>query len=78
MTDGHVQTPGGDPRERLQKIMAAAGLGSRRGLEKRIEAGEIRHNREIAELGGTAGAGDMITIDGSRWKVELKYRSTGR
>lgn len=56
-------------RERLQKIMATAGLGSRRALEKRIAAGEIRINGELARLGDTATFGDIIRLDGDTWKV---------
>ncbi len=56
-------------RERLQKIMAAAGLGSRRALEKRIAAGEVCLNGDIAILGGTAIVGDVITMDRMMWKV---------
>lgn len=56
-------------RERLQKIMAAAGLGSRRALEKRIKAGEVRVNGNRATIGDTTGAGDLVELDGERWKV---------
>lgn len=50
--------------------MAAAGLGSRRGLEKRIEAGEVRLNDEPAILGSTVSDGDGIEVDGRRYRVE--------
>ena len=55
--------------ERLQKIMATAGLGSRRALEKRIAAGEVRINGKPAELGGSASVGDVISMDHTSWKV---------
>jgi 23S rRNA pseudouridine2605 synthase len=55
--------------ERLQKIMATAGLGSRRALEKRIAAGEVRINGKPAQLGSTAVVGDLIGMDRSSWKV---------
>ncbi len=55
--------------ERLQKIMATAGLGSRRALEKRIKNGDIRINNSVANLGQLAAAGDMISMDGKDWKV---------
>ena len=55
--------------ERLQKLMATAGLGSRRGLEKRIAAGDVRLNGKAAVLGGTAGIGDVISMDQSTWRV---------
>jgi len=57
--------------ERLQKIMATAGLGSRRALEKRIKNGDIRVNNEVASIGQQANVGDLINIDGKDWKVEI-------
>jgi len=55
--------------ERLQKIMATAGLGSRRMLERRIKNGEVQINDAVASIGQAASPGDRITIDGSDWKV---------
>ena len=55
--------------ERLQKIMATAGLGSRRALERHIKSGEVRINDVVAILGQTANAGDHIILDGQHWKV---------
>ena len=54
---------------RIQKLLAEAGLGSRRGLEKRIAAGEVIVNGEPAKLGHTAAAGDTIKLDGRSYKV---------
>src|SRR5215510_13539746 len=51
--------------ERLQKILAQAGYGSRRACEDYITAGRVRVNGEIASLGQKADAAlDRITIDG--------------
>ena len=50
--------------ERLQKVLANAGLGSRRLLEERIDAGEIRVNGRVAELGSSVRAGDRVELDG--------------
>ena len=50
--------------ERLHKVLANAGLGSRRLLEQRIEAGEIRVNGIVAELGSSVHAGDRVELDG--------------
>jgi 23S rRNA pseudouridine2605 synthase len=55
--------------ERLQKIMATAGLGSRRALDKRIAAGEVKLNGETIGPGCTASAGDVIGMDHTNWKV---------
>ena len=55
--------------ERLQKIMATAGLGSRRELEKRIRGGAVTINGKTAELGQAAKAGDRLGFEGRTWKV---------
>ncbi len=51
-------------------MLAAAGLGSRRGLEKRIEAGHIQINFETATLGATVKMGDRVDFEGRTFKVE--------
>lgn len=55
--------------ERLQKIMATAGLGSRRMLEQQISEGAVLVNGEPASLGQSANTGDQITFAGRTWKV---------
>lgn len=51
--------------ERLQKILAQAGYGSRRACEDFISAGRVRVNGKIAELGQKADTrSDKITVDG--------------
>lgn len=50
--------------ERLHKVLAQAGLGSRRALEERISRGEVRVNGEVAELGRVIKGGDRIELDG--------------
>ena len=50
--------------ERLQKVMAQAGIGSRRAIEERISAGEIKVNGVVAELGSSIRNGDRVEIDG--------------
>ena len=53
--------------ERLQKIIAARGLCSRRQAEKWIEEGRVRVNGNTAHLGDTADvAEDVIEVDGKR------------
>ena len=52
-------------QERLQKILAQAGYGSRRACEEFITAGRVRVNGRAAELGQKADpAIDRITLDG--------------
>ena len=51
--------------ERLQKIIAARGLCSRRQAEKWIEEGRVRVNGNTAHLGDTADVTeDVIEVDG--------------
>ena len=53
--------------ERLQKILAQAGYGSRRACEDFITAGRVRVNGQIASLGQKADPViDKITVDGKR------------
>ena len=52
-------------QERVQKILSARGVASRRAAEKMIEAGRVRRNGEIVRLGDTADSElDTITVDG--------------
>ncbi|MGD8347532.1 MAG: pseudouridine synthase, partial [Lysobacterales bacterium] len=53
----------------LQKLMAAAGLGSRRALEERIRSGDVRVNDAPAQLGATVSAGDIVAFEQHRWTV---------
>jgi 23S rRNA pseudouridine2605 synthase len=50
--------------ERLHKVLAQAGLGSRRALEQRIAEGLVKVNGEIAQTGMSVKGGDRIEIDG--------------
>ncbi len=52
------------PPERLQKLLAAAGLGSRRTIEGWIRDGRVAVNGAVATLGVRATSGDTITLDG--------------
>ena len=50
--------------ERLHKVLAQAGLGSRRALEQRIADGMVRVNGEVAQVGMSVRGGDRIELDG--------------
>lgn len=50
--------------ERLHKVLAQAGLGSRRALEQRIADGMVKVNGETATVGMSVRGGDRIEIDG--------------
>lgn len=54
-------------KERLQKLLAAANLGSRRAAEALIEQGRVRVNGRTASLGDKADPSiDVIEVDGQR------------
>lgn len=61
--------------ERLQKVMAAAGVASRRECEKIILAGRVKVNgRTVTELGTKVGSRAFITIDGKGLRpTRLRY-----
>jgi len=50
--------------ERLHKVLAQAGLGSRRALEERIGQGLVKVNGEVAKTGLSVSSGDRIELDG--------------
>ena len=55
--------------ERVQKVLAAAGLGSRRALEEQIRAGAIAVNGQPATLGQSVEPGDRIRYREREWTV---------
>ena len=50
--------------DKLQKVLANAGVGSRREMERWIEAGRISVNGTIATLGARVESNDDIRVDG--------------
>jgi 23S rRNA pseudouridine2605 synthase len=50
--------------ERLQKLLAGAGHGSRRGIEEWIRGGRVTINGRVATLGDRATHADQICLDG--------------
>ncbi len=61
--------------ERLQKILARTGYGSRRACEELIAKGRVTVNGHIAKLGTKADpAKDKIAVDGSPIQAEEKLK----
>lgn len=60
--------------ERLHKVMAQAGIGSRREMEEWIAAGRITVNGEVAQVGQTVVYGDKVKVGGRL--VNLRFTST--
>lgn len=56
--------------ERLQKVLANAGMGSRREIEGWISAGKVEVNGSLAQLGQRVVPGDSIKVNGR--KVALR------
>ena len=57
--------------ERLQKILARAGFGSRRACEELIRQGRVAVNGQVAQLGQKADPdSDQITLDGKPIRME--------
>ena len=55
--------------DRLQKLIASAGYGSRRWAERLIEQGRIEVNNKTAKIGDKAKINDKVKIDGR--KIDL-------
>lgn len=57
--------------QRLQKVLAAAGVASRRASEELIVEGRVTVNGEVAELGRKVDpAADAVEVDGERINVD--------
>lgn len=67
-----------DTDEKIQKVLARAGLGSRRQLETWLTAGRISVDGKIAKLGDRVGPKAKLRVDGHLVKLhaatELKTR----
>jgi 23S rRNA pseudouridine2605 synthase len=57
--------------DRLQKVMAAAGLGSRRALEKHIAEGAVTVDGRPATLGQSVSEGAVIGFAERSWRVSI-------
>jgi 23S rRNA pseudouridine2605 synthase len=57
--------------QRLHKVLASCGFGSRRAMEEMIVAGRITVNRLPAEVGQKVGPGDEVRINGDLVKVRF-------
>lgn len=62
--------------EKLQKVLARAGIGSRREMERAIELGQVKVNDRIAKLGDRVTGQDKIFVNGQR--VVLRSELTRR
>ncbi|MEO7853128.1 MAG: pseudouridine synthase [Rubrivivax sp.] len=56
---------------KLQKVLAQAGVGSRRDMEQLIQEGRITVNGEAAHVGQRISFGDRLQIDGKSIKARI-------
>ena len=64
-----AESPSAEPA-RLQKVMAAAGLGSRRALETQISEGKVLVNGKLATLGQSLKPTDTVRFRDHDYRVE--------
>ena len=62
------------PGERLQKLMAEAGIASRRACEAIIDAGRVTVNGVVAALGAKALPHDVVCLDGQPIRARQTVR----
>ncbi len=55
---------------RVQKLLSAAGIGSRREVERWIREGRLRINGELPALGARLGERDRVTLDGRHVRLQ--------
>jgi 23S rRNA pseudouridine2605 synthase len=63
-------------KERIQKLLSRAGYGSRREIERWIEAGDILVNGKVAEIGQPISETDKVILRGKTLHLESKLRAT--
>jgi 23S rRNA pseudouridine2605 synthase len=64
--------------EKLQKVLARVGLGSRRHMEEAIIQGRVSVNGKIAEIGHRIEATDELRIDGRKVSFTLEEETRRR
>lgn len=62
---------------RIQKLLADAGLGSRRNIEEWIRAGRITVGGRVAQLGDRATLADELCLDGRRLELGSSVQQDG-
>ena len=75
MTEPSTPTPRG---EKLQKVLARAGRGSRREMEQAIEQGRVRVNGKLARLGDRVELSDRIELDKKALGLNAKVQNNTR
>src|SRR5258708_11856278 len=63
------------PAEKLHKVLARSGLGSRRDMEAAIASGRLVVNGTRAALGQRVGSRDRVALDGRRGSLRFEERA---
>lgn len=69
--DSHADAPA-EPTQRLHKLMALAGLGSRRDMEEMIASGRVTINGETAKVGAGVTQYDVVRVDSRPLKLNFE------
>ena len=64
-----------DKGQKLQKVLANLGLGSRRKMERWIEEGRVTVDGSVATLGDRIRAGQSLRLDGKPLEVEASEQT---
>lgn len=64
--------------EKLHKVLARAGIGSRREMERWITEGRVRINDRVAHLGDRIKSGDKVVVDGHIVKLLAREETPRR
>lgn len=67
-----------DSDEKLQKVLARAGVGSRREMEKYISAGRVKVNGNVATLGDRVTSDDKVVVDGHAVTIKASQNDVVR
>jgi 23S rRNA pseudouridine2605 synthase len=64
--------------EKIQKVLARVGMGSRRSMEEWIASGRVSVNGRKAKLGDRVEKGDVLRVDGHAMNYEGEEESSRR
>jgi len=68
------QAPAASPSQKLQKVLAQAGLGSRREMEELISAGKVLVNGQPATIGTRVNPDDEVKVGRRQIRFKLSAR----